>query len=198
MRRWIVAVFVLACVTACASQRTMPSAASQAPLYPRDGFGRIGCFAGAGLYQFYNGPSERTDSAARAGPWLVLDSLDKAETRVLLPRATEVGDVLRQGTIIFDADTTATIIGLWSRPATDSIVLVEHRSHPSVSWRFRWRDDALVGEGTLRSDMSIPLPNGRRFSPTHYWNVELMPVSCDFVPRNRSLRIVTTSAGSLL
>jgi len=159
------------------------------PLYPSEGFGRIGCFAGPGLYQFYNGPNERTDSAARAGPWLVLDSLRRSEAEQLQPRPVLEGAAYLQGTLIYDDDST-TIIGRWRRPTTDSIVLAEHRSHPPVSWHFRWQGNDLLGEARLRSDMSILLPNGRRFSPTHAWPVDLVRVSCGVVPSRRPVRVV--------
>ena len=158
-------------------------------LYPLPGFGRGGCFAGPGLYQFYNGPTGPRDSLARAGPWLVLDSLSAAEFRSL-PSSGDAGDgTLLQGTMIFGDDTSSTIVGTWRRPTPDSVVMHEYKSHPPVTWRLRWDGEDLNGEAALRSDLVRKMPNGTYWSPTHYWSVRLLRVSCGQVPRGRLQRI---------
>ncbi len=177
----------LAVIAACARPR--PPLPSSSAIYPASGFGRIGCFAGPGLQQFYNGPTGSRNAAARSGPWLVLDSLSVDESRGLAPSGAAPVDGLLQGTIIFRDDTTSTTVGTWQRPTTDSVVLVEYQSHPPVSWRFQWKQGDLIGEATLRSDMVVTAPNGRRFSPTHAWPVALMRVSCSVVPRARPQRL---------
>ena len=183
MMKVIFSCLCLACANACISTRRSNE---PPPLYPSTGFGRIGCFAGASLQQFYNGPSEHTDSAARAGPWLVLDSLTNTEAQRILPKRPSALGALLQGTIVYPDEPAATVVGPWQRPTADSVILSDSHSQPPVTWRLRWLHDDLIGEAALLSDLAVTLPNGRVFSPTHYWHVDLMRVPCRLVPHARS------------
>lgn len=183
-REWALLGALTSCIHAPSPQPSVP------PLYPSPGFGRAGCYAGPGLEQFSNEPLTRGSKGARAGPWLILDSLTAQEAFTVGTSAIPTDSVWRQSTIVFADDTTMTITGVWVRPARDSIAVYVPRSHPPVRWQFRVEGTDLVGEGLMRSDLVRVLPDGRRIAPTNAWLVRLMRVSCGIVPRNRAQQLL--------
>lgn len=152
--------------------------------YPYDGFGRLGCYAGTGLPGAMPGTDSLTrpdaEAAARAGPWLVVDSLD-ARPYDRRARVLRVAHLVTRVPPSWEAapdDTLRDYTGAWRAWDADSIGFREETVWPSTRWAFRRVGRDLRGYGTTTSDVVV---NGvARVWTRRVW---LVPVPCATVPR---------------
>ena len=162
-RQSVVRAILCVALSACTHH---PQSGTSLPRYPRKGFGRAGCFAGPSLTPMYEGPAMRADSAARRGPWLVLDSTNSVFS----------------ATLVTQRDSVSAIAVTWRRLSADSLLFHDGSTIPSVDWRLHVDRTHATGEGVMISDLARPSLNGRIVNMVLQWPISLARVSCTRVP----------------
>jgi len=169
-------------IVACHHAPTLP------PVYPNPGFGRLGCYGGAGIDW---SPGTHLDSLSRPATidsarraWMVVDSLSPAEAERFPVSAT------RYATIIYRLaqrkDSLLVIGAFWQPIGRDSVVIKEWRYIPAT-WYLARRAGDLRGVGVLVHDIRERKPDGTEGLMVSTWTVWLVPIPCSTVPLDVAL-----------